>query len=69
MLLIVGYIIILASAVGTYSIHGSLASLWMPTEYLAIFGLLIGAFVGGNTPKTIKSVLGALPNVFKGSRY
>jgi chemotaxis protein MotA len=69
MFLIIGYIIILASAVGTYSIHGSLAALWMPTEYLAIVGLFVGAFVAGNTPKVMKSVLGGLPQVFKGSRY
>jgi chemotaxis protein MotA len=69
MFLIIGYIIILASAVGTYSIHGSLASLWMPTEYLAIVGLMVGAFVAGNNLKVIKGVLGALPGLFKGSRY
>ena len=69
MFLIIGYIIILASAVGTYSIHGSLAALWMPTEYLAIGGLFIGAFVAGNTPKVMKDVLGALTGIFKGSRY
>ncbi|MDR0673187.1 MAG: flagellar motor stator protein MotA [Zoogloeaceae bacterium] len=69
MFLIIGYLIILASAVGTYSIHGSLAALWMPTEYLAIVGLMVGAFVGGNSLKVIKNVLGALPGLFKGSRY
>jgi chemotaxis protein MotA len=69
MLLIIGYIIILASSIGTFAIHGSLAALWMPTEYLAIFGLLVGGFVASNNPKVIKSVLGALPIIFKGSRY
>jgi chemotaxis protein MotA len=69
MFLIIGYIIILASAVGTYSIHGSLASLWMPTEYLAIVGLMVGAFIAGNNLKVMKGVLGALPGLFKGSRY
>ncbi|MDR2365417.1 MAG: flagellar motor stator protein MotA [Zoogloeaceae bacterium] len=69
MFLIIGYIIILASAVGTYSIHGSLAALWMPTEYLAIVGLMAGAFLAGNNLKVIKGVLGALPSLFKGARY
>jgi chemotaxis protein MotA len=67
MLLIVGYVIIMASAVGTYAVHGSLAALWMPLEYVAIFGLALGGFVAGNGIKTIKATLAALPSVFKGS--
>lgn len=69
MLLIVGYVIILAASLGTFAVHGSLGSLWVPTEYIAIIGLMIGGFVAGNGPKSIKSVLGALPTVFKGSPY
>lgn len=69
MFLIVGYVIILASAVGTYSVHGSLAALWMPLEYVAIVGLAVGGFVAGNDLKVIKSTIGALPNIFKGSKY
>ncbi|MCC7312737.1 MAG: flagellar motor stator protein MotA [Sulfuritalea sp.] len=67
MLLIVGYVIILAAAVGTYAVHGSLAALWMPLEYVAIFGLALGGFVAGNGIKTVKATLVALPSVFKGS--
>ncbi len=67
MLLIVGYVIILAAAVGTYAVHGSLAALWMPLEYVAIFGLALGGFVAGNGIKTVKATLAALPSVFKGS--
>ncbi|MBK9220044.1 MAG: flagellar motor stator protein MotA [Uliginosibacterium sp.] len=69
MFLIIGYIIILASSLGTYSIHGSLAALWVPTEYIAIVGLTIGGFVAGNGSKAIKATIGALPKVFKGSGY
>lgn len=69
MFLIIGYVIILAASVGTYSVHGSLAALWVPLEYLAIVGLMIGGFVAGNNIKVIKSVMGALPSVFKGSKY
>ena len=59
MFLIVGYIIILASALGTYSVHGSLAALWVPLEYIAIVGLTIGGFVAGNDIKIIKATVGA----------
>ena len=69
MFLIVGYVIILAASLGTYSVHGSLAALWVPLEYLAIVGLTIGGFVAGNDIKVIKATVGALPGIFKGSKY
>ena len=68
MLLIFGYIIILAASVGTYAVHGSLAALWMPMEYVAILGLAMGGFVAGNGIKAIKATVGALPKIFKGTR-
>ena len=69
MFLIVGYIIILAASLGTYAVHGSLAALWVPMEYLAIVGLTVGAFVASNDIKVIKATVGALPGLFKGSKY
>ena len=69
MFLIVGYVIILAASVGTYAVHGSLAALWVPLEYLAIIGLTIGGFVAGNDVKVMKATIGALPSIFKGSKY
>jgi chemotaxis protein MotA len=48
-------------------VHGSLAALWMPLEYVAIFGLAMGGFIAGNGVKTVKATLVALPSVFKGS--
>ena len=66
---IIGYVIILAASLGTYAVHGSLAALWVPMEYLAIFGLTIGGFVAGNGPKAIKATIAALPGIFKASRY
>ncbi|MCP5232898.1 MAG: flagellar motor stator protein MotA [Zoogloeaceae bacterium] len=69
MFLIIGYVLILAASLGTYAVHGSLAALWVPTEYIAIVGLMIGGFVAGNGIKAIKATVGALPSVFKGSAY
>ncbi len=69
MFLIIGYVIILAASLGTYAVHGSLLALWVPMEYLAIFGLMIGGFVAGNGPKAIKATLGSLSMAVKGSRY
>ena len=69
MFLIVGYVIILAASLGTYAVHGSLAALWVPMEYIAIVGLTAGGFIAGNDIKVIKATIGALPGIFKGSKY
>jgi len=69
MFLIVGYVIILASALGTYALHGSWLALWVPTEYVAIIGLTIGYFVAANDIKIIKATVGAVPGILKGSKY
>jgi len=69
MFLIVGYVIILLASLGTYALHGSLLALWVPAEYVAIVGLMVGGFVAGNDIKVIKKTLGALPTVLKGSKY
>lgn len=67
MFLLIGYVVILAASVGTYAVHGSLAALFVPLEYLAIVGLTIGGFVAGNSSKAIKATVAALPSVLKGS--
>lgn len=69
MLLLVGYVIVLLSSIGTYAVHGSLMALWVPLEYVAIIGLMIGGFVGGNSGRIMKATLKALPTVLKGQRY
>jgi chemotaxis protein MotA len=69
MFLIVGYVIILVSSLGTYAVHGSLAALWVPLEYIAIVGLTVGGFVAGNNIKIIKATIGALPSIFKGTKF
>ena len=69
MLIIVGYIIVLLASIGTYAMHGSLMALWVPIEYVAIIGLMIGGFVAGNGGKAIKATMKALPGAFKGAPY
>lgn len=67
MFLLIGYVIILASSLGTYAVHGSLGALWVPLEYIAIIGLATGYFVASNSPAAMKAVLAAVPSVLKGS--
>ena len=69
MFLIVGYVVILASSLGTYAIHGSLLALWVPAEYAAIIGLTIGGFLAANDMKVIKATVAAVPGVLKGSKF
>ena len=69
MFLIIGYVIILASALGTYAVHGSLLALWVPLEYVAIIGLTIGYFVASNNIGIIKATVGAVPGILKGSKF
>jgi chemotaxis protein MotA len=68
MFLIVGYVIILASALGTYALHGSLLALWVPTEYVAIIGLTIGGFVAGKH-QGHQGYRRRSAGVLKGSKY
>jgi chemotaxis protein MotA len=69
-LVIVGYLIVIASVFGGYLlVGGHLASLLQPVELLMIGGAGIGAFVVGNSTKAIKATLKALPSTLKGSGY
>lgn len=70
MLVIIGYIIVIASVFGGFVIAGGhLASLLQPVELLMIGGGAVGAFLVGNNSKAIKSTFKAIPTIFKGSKY
>jgi chemotaxis protein MotA len=43
--------------------------MYQPLELLMIGGAAIGAFVVGNSGKTIKATLKAVPSLFQGSKY
>jgi chemotaxis protein MotA len=68
-LLLIGYLIIFAASIGTFAVHGSLLALWVPMEYLGIFGLLVGGYIASNGSKVLKATMGALALAFKGSKY
>lgn len=70
MLIILGYIVVLASVLGGYAlIGGHLGALYQPAELLMIGGAGIGAFLVGNNGKAIKKTLKALPLLMRGSKY
>jgi chemotaxis protein MotA len=63
-------VVVLVGVFGGYAMAGGhLAALFQPLELVMIGGGAIGAFIVGNNGKTIKATLGALPTLFKGSRY
>jgi len=70
MLVIIGYVIVLASVFGGFALAGGhLGALLQPVEVLMIVGAAFGAFVCGNSVKSVKATLGALPGLLKGSKY
>ena len=70
MLVIIGYIVVLGSVFGGFALNGGhLASLWQPLELLMIGGAAVGAFLVGNTGKSIRATMNAMPSLFKGSKY
>jgi len=70
MLVIIGYVIVLASVFGGFALAGGhLGALLQPVEVLMIVGAAFGAFVCGNSVKSVKATLGALPALLKGSKY
>ncbi len=70
MLVIVGYLIVAGSVFGGFALAGGhMAALLQPIELLMIGGAAAGSFLVGNSGKTIKSTLKALPSVLKGGKY
>ncbi|KQV79827.1 flagellar motor stator protein MotA [Massilia sp. Root351] len=70
MLVILGYLVVLACVFGGFAAAGGhLASLFQPIELLQIGGAAIGAFFVGNNGKAIKATLAAIPGLFRGSRH
>ncbi len=70
MLVIIGYVVVAASVFGGFALAGGhMGALFQPVELLMIAGGAGGAFFVGNTGKTIKGTLKALPGILKGSKY
>jgi chemotaxis protein MotA len=70
MLIIVGYLLVMASVFGGFALAGGhLGALLQPIELLMIGGAALGAFFVGNSMKGIKATFKSLPTLFKGSHY
>jgi chemotaxis protein MotA len=70
MLVLVGYVIVVAAVFGGYALAGGhLGAMFQPLELLMIGGAATGAFIVGNPAKTLKATFKAVPSLFKGSKY
>jgi chemotaxis protein MotA len=70
MFVIIGWLIVLGAVLGGFvMVGGHVAALIQPSELITIGGAALGAFLVSNSPKVIKATLGAMPSLFKGSKY
>lgn len=69
MLIIIGYIVILLCVFGGFALGGGhLAAVFQPIELLIIAGAAIGSLIVANSASVLKSLLKALPKVFRGEK-
>lgn len=70
MFVIVGILVVFGSVIGGFLMeHGELMVLVQPAEYVIILGAALGTLLIANPPAVLKSMLGGLLGVLKGSPY
>lgn len=72
MFVIIGYVVVMIAVFGGYAIAGgsfAVIAKAAPIELFIICGSAIGAFLVGNSSKVLKATMGAVPTLFKGSKY
>lgn len=69
MLVILGYVVVLASVFGGYGLMGGhFGALYQPLEVLIIGGAAVGAFIAANDAAAIRATLKILPTLLKKSK-
>ncbi len=70
MFAIIGIVVVIASVLGGYAgAGGHLATLWMPLEFIIIFGAGIGAYLISSPKQVLAGTGKAFGMVFKGPKY
>ena len=72
MFVVAGYLLVIGCVLGGYAMAGGSFAVIMhaaPHELFVICGAALGAFLVGNSSKTIKTTLRYLPKLLKGSKY
>lgn len=72
MFIVAGYIVVLGCVLGGYAIAGGSFGVILhaaPHELFVICGAALGAFLVGNSSKTIKATFKYIPKLLQGSKY
>lgn len=70
MLIVIGYLVVIASVVGSFvALGGHLGALYQPFEFTLIAGAAAGAFLAGSSRKSLTLVKSAVPNALRGAQY
>lgn len=68
MFVIIGFVIVVGSLLGGFSIHGDVTTLIQPVEFIIIGGAAIGAFIISNPLPVIKKIIAGVLGTLKGAR-
>ncbi|RYF37042.1 MAG: flagellar motor stator protein MotA, partial [Comamonadaceae bacterium] len=72
MFVLIGYVVVIGCVLGGYAIAGGSFGVILhaaPHELFVIGGAALGAFLVGNSAKTIKATLAYIPKLLQGSKY
>ncbi|ANN66782.1 flagellar motor stator protein MotA [Bordetella bronchialis] len=70
MLIVIGYLVVIVSVVGSFvALGGHMGALYQPFEFTLIAGAAAGAFLAGNSRKSLQLIKSAVPNALRGARY
>ncbi|MCI0508789.1 chemotaxis protein MotA [Chromohalobacter marismortui] len=70
MLILIGYVIVIASIAGGYTlVGGHFGALFQPSEILMIVGAAVGAFIAANNGKAIKATLRTFSKLKRTNKY
>lgn len=68
MFVIIGAVVVMASLLGGFSIHGDLASLIQPVEFIIIGGAALGALLIANPMPQLKQIIAGILGTLKGAK-
>lgn len=70
MLVVAGYIVVIVSVLGGYTLVGGyMGVLYQPAEFMIIFGAGIGAFLASTNGKGVSAMIRVFPKLLRGHRY
>lgn len=70
MQILIGYVVVIISVIGSFiALGGHMGALLQPFELTLIAGASIGAFVAGNSRKSLKLVKQCIPGALRGAPY